>query len=118
MSDQRPIVDISGLEVAFASDRGAVRAVAGVSLRVERGEVLAIVGESGSGKTVTAKTILGLLPETATASGVAKSLSMAALKRAAQGSLQSTCTGTRATPSSAVYRRRKALRASSRCTSL
>ncbi|MBO0982328.1 ABC transporter ATP-binding protein [Rathayibacter sp. SD072] len=70
MSDQRPIVDISDLEVAFASDRGAVRAVAGVSLRVERGEVLAIVGESGSGKTVTAKTILGLLPETATASGV------------------------------------------------
>ncbi|QHC66944.1 ABC transporter ATP-binding protein [Rathayibacter oskolensis] len=66
----RPIVDITDLEVAFASDRGAVRAVAGVSLRVERGEVLAIVGESGSGKTVTAKTILGLLPETATASGV------------------------------------------------
>ncbi|TCL80290.1 MULTISPECIES: ABC transporter ATP-binding protein [unclassified Rathayibacter] len=66
----RPIVDIQDLEVAFASDRGAVRAVAGVSLRVERGEVLAIVGESGSGKTVTAKTILGLLPETATASGV------------------------------------------------
>ncbi|TDX78513.1 peptide/nickel transport system ATP-binding protein [Rathayibacter sp. PhB151] len=66
----RPIVDIQDLEVAFASDRGAVRAVAGVSLRVERGEVLAVVGESGSGKTVTAKTILGLLPETATASGV------------------------------------------------
>ncbi|PPF15141.1 glutathione ABC transporter ATP-binding protein [Rathayibacter rathayi] len=78
MSDQRivrdaaarPIVDITDLEVAFASDHGAVRAVAGVSLRVERGEVLAIVGESGSGKTVTAKTILGLLPETATAAGV------------------------------------------------
>ncbi|MCJ1699828.1 ABC transporter ATP-binding protein [Rathayibacter festucae] len=69
-SGSRPIVDIQDLEVAFASDRGAVRAVAGVSLRVERGEVLAIVGESGSGKTVTAKTILGLLPETATASGV------------------------------------------------
>ncbi|ROQ06438.1 peptide/nickel transport system ATP-binding protein [Rathayibacter sp. PhB93] len=69
-ASSRPIVDIQDLEVAFASDRGAVRAVAGVSLRVERGEVLAIVGESGSGKTVTAKTILGLLPETATASGV------------------------------------------------
>jgi peptide/nickel transport system ATP-binding protein len=65
-----PVLDIQGLEVAFASDAGAVQAVAGVTLRVERGEVLAVVGESGSGKTVTAKAVLGLLPETATASGV------------------------------------------------
>ena len=71
-SDRRDgaIVDIRDLEVAFASDAGAVRAVAGVSLRVGPGEVLAVVGESGSGKTVTAKTILGLLPSTATTSGV------------------------------------------------
>lgn len=69
-TDAKPIVDIRDLRVAFASDRGAVKAVDGVSLSVNRGEVLAIVGESGSGKTVTAKTILGLLPETAAASGV------------------------------------------------
>jgi peptide/nickel transport system ATP-binding protein len=63
-------VRISDLNVTFATDGGDVRAVDGVSLSVKAGEVLAIVGESGSGKTVTAKTILGLLPETATTSGV------------------------------------------------
>ena len=63
------VVDIKSLGVSFSTDAGAVKAVDGVSLSVDRGEVLAIVGESGSGKTVTAKAILGLLPETATASG-------------------------------------------------
>ncbi|MDQ1576766.1 MAG: peptide/nickel transport system ATP-binding protein ddpF [Microbacteriaceae bacterium] len=63
------VVEIEDLSVSFSTDAGAVKAVNGVSLTVGRGEVLAIVGESGSGKTVTAKTILGLLPETATASG-------------------------------------------------
>ncbi|QTX04845.1 ABC transporter ATP-binding protein [Agromyces archimandritae] len=63
------VVEIRNLGVSFATDAGPVKAVDGVSLSVARGEVLAIVGESGSGKTVTAKTILGLLPETATASG-------------------------------------------------
>ena len=63
-----PVVDIRNLEVSFASDRGSVKAVAGVSLQVGPGEVLAVVWESGSGKTVTAKTILGLLPASATAS--------------------------------------------------
>jgi peptide/nickel transport system ATP-binding protein len=64
-----PVVQISDLAVTFATDAGPVRAVDGVDLEVAPGEVLAIVGESGSGKTVTAKTILGLLPETATARG-------------------------------------------------
>ncbi|WP_423917397.1 dipeptide ABC transporter ATP-binding protein [Frigoribacterium sp. 2-23] len=68
--DQRDTtVDIRDLEVTFATDGGDVAAVRGVSLDVRAGEVLAIVGESGSGKTVTAKTILGLLPETAVTSG-------------------------------------------------
>jgi len=63
------VVQINDLSVTFSTDAGAVKAVDDVSLTVGAGEVLAIVGESGSGKTVTAKTILGLLPETATASG-------------------------------------------------
>lgn len=64
-----PVLDIDDLRVSFATDAGEVRAVRGVSLDVRAGEVVAVVGESGSGKTVTAKTILGLLPETATSSG-------------------------------------------------
>ncbi|KRD44143.1 glutathione ABC transporter ATP-binding protein [Cellulomonas sp. Root930] len=63
------VVDITDLRVSFATDSGTVRAVEGVTLQVASGEVLAIVGESGSGKTVTARTILGLLPETALTSG-------------------------------------------------
>jgi peptide/nickel transport system ATP-binding protein len=64
-----PVLDIDHLKVTFATDAGDVYAVKDVSLEVNQGEVVAIVGESGSGKTVTAKTILGLLPETAISSG-------------------------------------------------
>jgi len=63
------VVDITNLDVRFATDGGSVAAVDGVSLTVDSGEVLAIVGESGSGKSVTAKSIIGLLPETATTTG-------------------------------------------------
>jgi peptide/nickel transport system ATP-binding protein len=63
------VVDIRDLAITFATDSGDVHAVRGVDLSVAPGEVLAIVGESGSGKTVTARSILGLLPETATTTG-------------------------------------------------
>jgi len=63
------VASIRDLHVTFATDADPVKAVTGISLEVRAGEVLAIVGESGSGKTVTANTLLGLLPETATLSG-------------------------------------------------
>jgi peptide/nickel transport system ATP-binding protein len=63
------VVDIRELAVSFATDAGTVDAVRDVSLDVAAGEVLAIVGESGSGKTVTARSILRLLPETALTRG-------------------------------------------------
>jgi peptide/nickel transport system ATP-binding protein len=68
-TDESDIVSIVDLRVTFATDGGAVRAVDGVSIAVRPREIVAIVGESGSGKSVTAKSILGLVPATATSSG-------------------------------------------------
>lgn len=68
-TDAQSAVEIRNLDITFSTDGGDVFAVRDVSLDVRPGEVLAIVGESGSGKTVTARSILGLLPETATTRG-------------------------------------------------
>src|SRR6187431_3075305 len=57
-----PLLDVQNLRVAFHTRNGVVRAVAGVSLRVEKGQTVGIVGESGSGKSVTCYSILGLIP--------------------------------------------------------
>ena len=58
-----PILQIKDLRTFFDTRDGTVRAVNGVSLEVHAGETLCIVGESGCGKSVTAMTILGLLPK-------------------------------------------------------
>ena len=57
-----PILDITDLRTWFFTRDGVVRAVDGVSFHVIPGETLAIVGESGCGKSVTALSILRLIP--------------------------------------------------------
>ncbi len=58
-----PLLRIENLQTHFLTDDALIRAVDGVSYDVHAGETLAVVGESGSGKTVTALSILRLIPE-------------------------------------------------------
>ena len=57
------LLEVSNLTTAFATSRGEITAVEDVSFTLDEGEILGIVGESGSGKSVTALTIMGLLPQ-------------------------------------------------------
>jgi len=59
------LLDVSDLRTAFRTRAGLVRAVDGVSLRLDRGQTLGIVGESGSGKSVLVRSIMNLLPRSA-----------------------------------------------------
>ncbi|HNU24296.1 MAG TPA: ATP-binding cassette domain-containing protein, partial [Mesotoga sp.] len=57
-----PLLDIKDLKIAFDSTEGMLYAVKGISLEVLEKEIIGIVGESGCGKTVTALSIMRLLP--------------------------------------------------------
>ncbi len=58
-----PVLEVSGLSTVFHTRRGLVRAVQDVSFSVNAGETLAIVGESGCGKTITALSLMRLIPQ-------------------------------------------------------
>ncbi len=60
---ENPLLDVKDLRTYFNTDEGVSKAVDGVSFSVPRGKTLAIVGESGCGKSVTALSILQLVPE-------------------------------------------------------
>jgi len=57
-----PLLDVRDLSVAFRQGGAAQTVVDRVSFKLERGQALALVGESGSGKSVTAQSIVRLLP--------------------------------------------------------
>jgi len=58
-----PLLQIRGLKTHFFTESGVAKAVDGVDLDIRPGEVLGLVGESGSGKSVTALSILRLIPD-------------------------------------------------------
>ena len=59
------LLELKNLKTFFATKRGTVKAVNGVSYSLDAGKVLGVVGESGSGKSVSAMSILRLLDGTA-----------------------------------------------------
>lgn len=59
------LLEIRNLHIHFKQHHQVVKAVAGVNLEIQEGEIVALVGESGSGKTLTALSITGILPKTA-----------------------------------------------------
>src|SRR3954453_17306597 len=56
-----PLLEIQNLSVEFPTSSGVLRAVDGVSLTLDEGEILGVVGESGSGKSVTMLALMGLV---------------------------------------------------------
>jgi len=59
------LLSVRGLEVRYATDRGPVQVLGGISLDIPQGTVVGIVGESGSCKSTLALALMGLLPANA-----------------------------------------------------
>jgi len=64
-----PVLSVRNLQVEFATRRGALRAIDGVSFDIAKGEVLGVVGESGAGKSVTGLAVIGLIDRPGRISG-------------------------------------------------
>ena len=64
-SNTEYLLEVEDLSVEFRTPSGVVHAVSHASFKLKYGETLGIVGESGSGKSVTANSIMRLLPDTA-----------------------------------------------------
>ncbi|MGB0751954.1 MAG: ABC transporter ATP-binding protein [Gammaproteobacteria bacterium] len=62
MSEQRPLLEVEGLRVEFKTRNGIARVIDDLHLSVMPGETLGVVGESGCGKSMTALSIMGLVP--------------------------------------------------------
>ncbi|ESP87392.1 ABC transporter ATP-binding protein [Candidatus Halobonum tyrrellensis] len=58
-----PLLEVTGLETQFPTDRGTVEAVAGTDIDIRPGEIVGLVGESGSGKSVLAESVVGMVDD-------------------------------------------------------
>ena len=64
-----PLLAVDNLRVTLNTPRGPADALRGISFALQRGQTLGLIGESGCGKSITALALMGLLPESAQASG-------------------------------------------------
>jgi peptide/nickel transport system ATP-binding protein len=62
-SKNHTLIEVKGLKTYFFLDEGTVRAIDGVDFNIQRGQTLGVVGESGCGKSVTARSILRIVPK-------------------------------------------------------
>src|SRR5258708_8186465 len=63
MASATAVLEVEGLRTELSAGRGVIKAVDGMSFSLRRGETLAIVGESGCGKSMTALSLMRLVPE-------------------------------------------------------